>query len=798
MRGSIRTGLFVAAALTCTAGIGSLAHAEAWSRPGSGDDMAASSAPPAEVVGRLGDVSDDGRWVVFAGRPPVADTRTSTVYLRDRAGADPATALRELTVSTADLRAGDSVQPAISGDGCVVVVVTQYAYDLFRDDDTGDRWDVYRQVLPHCGGTPGEWELVSATTDLDGDVSAGDRTDPASRPAVSASGAAVAYTHRALGPSAELTQVSLVDLTVPLSDPGRSTLAPGTPLAPPANEFVHLGQRQPALSADGATLVFTSDALSDAAEPAWGTGPVPGGAALSQVYLWDREAGPAAVTLVSARDGVMASTGADQPAVSGTGRFVVFRTSAPELLADVVPPVCVSGCPPQIMRLDLQDGALAVVSAVRPVGAAADALPVAGDGPSGSATISDDGSQVAFATRARNLFPVASSTGVEPDDGDVVVAEVDRGVLRRVSVRADDGSPLAGANANPAMSGSGHVVLFDSLSAAALPASAVLSGDASAGGRHVVAVDRPPVLATAAVDVGMVEVGVPGPEWYVAVRNEGPSTFQPATVTSADPQFSVTGGTCSLKLAVPPGESCTVYLVFTPLAEGPVVATVNVADALFGGSRIDITVTGTGGQPTLDPTPAGADFEPTPVGAQSRTVAFDIGNIGFSVADIASIQVVGDHPSDFAVVGGSCAGATLGPISSCAVEVAFTPTEVGYRSAVVRVATSTGQYTAVLVNGVGSREARLVAAQTRVRAGEEIGLGGAGFAPGSTVTIGWADGRGRPITTVANADGGFVATMPTGPNDRAGERVLVAHAGDISATVVVDVVRRRSSSATGL
>ncbi|MEZ5256715.1 MAG: hypothetical protein R2705_07445 [Ilumatobacteraceae bacterium] len=36
------------------------------------------------------------------------------------------------------------------GDGCTLVVVTELAYDVFRDDDRGTRWDTYRTVLPEC------------------------------------------------------------------------------------------------------------------------------------------------------------------------------------------------------------------------------------------------------------------------------------------------------------------------------------------------------------------------------------------------------------------------------------------------------------------------------------------------------------------------------------------------------------------------------------------------------------------------------------------------------------------------
>ena len=62
-----------------------------------------------------------------------------------------------------DVRSGDTIMPVISSDGCVVVVQTQLALDLFRDDDNDERWDVYRLVVPECGGQADTWELVSAS-----------------------------------------------------------------------------------------------------------------------------------------------------------------------------------------------------------------------------------------------------------------------------------------------------------------------------------------------------------------------------------------------------------------------------------------------------------------------------------------------------------------------------------------------------------------------------------------------------------------------------------------------------------
>ncbi|HRB05403.1 MAG TPA: hypothetical protein PLP26_18655, partial [Ilumatobacteraceae bacterium] len=78
-------------------------------------------------------VSADGRLVVYSGAPTDAgDTRESTTWLKDRADGS----IVELTTQSANIRPGESVWPVISADGCSVTVITQLAYDLFRDDDT--------------------------------------------------------------------------------------------------------------------------------------------------------------------------------------------------------------------------------------------------------------------------------------------------------------------------------------------------------------------------------------------------------------------------------------------------------------------------------------------------------------------------------------------------------------------------------------------------------------------------------------------------------------------------------------
>lgn len=779
-----RRGLLAWAGVVAVVGAVGTAAAQSPSapRPASASTAAMAGFAEPTVVGARPSVSDDGRWIVFEGEPTDGSDRSRTVWLRDASafGAPPV----ELSPLSDEVRPGDSVRPTISGDGCVVAFVSEMPYDLFRDDDTGARWDVYRVVLPHCdNGDLADLELVSTRSSADGDTSGLDQVWPEDAPALSRSGSVVAYTHTA-GPDDALLEVSVVDLQAPIGNPLRVSRVAGTPAQAPNTTFRYVGQREPDVSDDGRFVAYTSDARSDAVVPAWGEGPVDGGLATSQVYVWDRfQNDPAeTVTLVSALDGVPASWGAGSPAISGNGQFVAFESASPELAGTARLPECVGVCPPQVYRVDLVDATVVLVS--RENRDSPDDPLVAADQGASRPTITDDGTQVGFVTRSRNLFLMVAPAGAAGSDGDIAVSEVERGIVRRVSTMPDGVTPAPGGNAHPQLSGTGHVIVFDTVNADQINGFA----DATVG-REVVSVARPARLDVPSLDVGTVAVLLPGPEWYVPVRNEGPSTFLPARVESSNPEFTITGGTCELAVPVPPGESCTVKVVLTPADLGPRSAELTVSEDLFGGTSVTSPLLGQGGEPTLFPTFSGLDFTPTAVGSDSITLSSDVRNIGFMPARIVGFAVTGDHPEDFRVVSENCTTRLLGANSQCSFDVVFTPTEAGHRTATVSAFTEFGQYTSVLVNGDGFRDAELAVAEPKVRAGGDVFFGGAGFRPFAEVTVSWADGRGATVTVTAQADGTFWAQLPTRVVETVGDRTLVAQSGDQLARAEVRVLR---------
>jgi len=770
------------------------------------DPFADALAPTRQGLGSHPSVSGDGRLVAYQGLPgdgdPAAaaaagDTRTSTIYLTDRAAGETV----EITGVPQGVRAGNSINPVLSGDGCNIVVVTELTLDVFRDDDTGDRWDVYRLRLPECGGTDGAWELVS--TRSDGSALARDDVSTIDPPAVSRAGTLIAYTHPAaqLFDAEGLTEVTLVDLQQAINSPDRSTPVAGTPIKSPDTQFVHAGIDQPAISGDGRFVAYRSDASSTDAVPGWGAGQVAGGPATRQIFVWDRdEPDPfSAVHLLSVRtDGQPTATGASDPTISRDGRVVAFASSDVGLVPAVFP-ACAGGCPTQVFRVDRDTDennwydepnrtAVTMVSSVsgsNPV--------VAGTAPSSQPALTADGQLVAFITKAPNLQLVKASGGGEPNDGDLLVADADLGTLRRVTMLAGGVQPAVGAHSGPQLSDTGRTTVFDTLAGPQLIPGGV-------AGRQVVTTTTLPALALAEADLGSTLVGLTSDEWYVAVINNGPTTFTPNKITVSDPRFVVNQNTstCALGVPVPAGADCTVRITFTPTTPGPATAELKVSENGFQGVSVSTTVRGSGGEPTLRTDPAGADLGDVVIGESSAEIVFDVQNISLFPAAVSAVRISGSGADDFAVTSDSCRSKLLNPRSTCSVGIAFAPTTPGHRSALVIVETTTGQYTTMVASGDGRFAARLAVDPVVVDAGSDFVAGGSGFPPDAEVSVFFDDDPANIVTALTTGEGWFYATVPVDFNERGGPRTVVAQAADGTAASATIEVREQFSAEIGM
>ena len=722
----------------------------------------------ANIASQTPSVSGDGRLVVYAGASTTAgDPRTSTIWLTDRADGS----VVELTTQPGDIRPGNSLWPVVSADGCSVTVITELAYDLFRDDDGGTRWDVYRQVLPACGGTPGSWQLVSASRGSGFDASAGDNVSPLYPPAVSGDGTEIAYTHQFSSVAPAITGVSLVDLSIPIGDPGRSLPVAGTPVAAPDSTFLYVGQREPAISADGATLAFTSDADSSTVLADWGTGPLAGGYATSHVFVWDRtnfDRNTNVRRISSSPSGQ--SSGASSPTVSGDGQFVAFVSTATDLVAGAQLPVCNPGCTPQVYLFSRASGVLALASRVS---GGANVPPVAADAAATQPVLNHNGDELLYVTRATNLSRTRSSGAGGPTDGDIMLFVPSTGAVERVSVLADGVTPAPAANAHPKLSSTGRVVVFDTLAGVAF-------GSPAGSGRQVAIVEHAPVLELANLDVGTVAVGFPGPEWFLVLNNRGPSSFVPAVVEVSNPDFLISGGSCAdgTNTPVPPGGSCTVTLMMMPSIEGDLTGTLTVREDGFGAASITGQLSGRGGDPALAAAPGGAFGGSLVVGGRGEPMTFSLYNVAFNPVKLGTLTLAGSNPDDFEIILDGCSGSTIDAGEPCGLQVLFTPAAAGRRTAHVVAVTTDGVYATILLSGDARYEPKLAVGSTTARPGSRLTVAGAGFSPNTAVTINWSDGSGRPLAVVTDATGSLLAELVIRPGERPGARTLVAQTTD--------------------
>lgn len=730
-------------------------------------------------------VSGDGRFVVFAGPPPTASPeRTSTVWLRDRSNGGEV----ELTQPQPGAKLGNSVFPVISGDGCYVAVITEIPFDLFRDDDTESRWDVYRQKLPSCGGALNGWELISTKAFRGNDPAGADDVDPRYPPAISGAGSVIAYTHQYDASQPDLAGVIVVDLTVPVGQPGHALPVAGTPTEPPNTTYHYAGLRQPSVSDDGQFVAFMSDANSSKAIPDWGAGRTPGDFASTQIFVWDR-LNPdvnSAVKRVALSPDSTVNGDASSPAISADGTYVAFASTAVNLVIGASLPPCIDSCLPQIYRYNRLDGTIVLVSRVP---ASINTQIVGSDLGATQPAISSDGSQVAFVSRSTNLLTTRPAVGGAAEDGDVLISNVDQADIYRASVLPDGVTPAPAANAHPKLSATGRVVVFDTLAG---PAYNPLAERVPDSLRQVVGITQQPQLSIADIDVGTGIVGLPGAEWFVRLYNAGPGSFVPSKVTSTNPQFGITFGECIEGYAVPPGKSCGVAVILTPSVEGPISGLIKIAEAGYGALNVQSRITGAGGLPALTADQGSYHhFDTLVVGQISDSNTFTISNVSLVPANVTNVAIRGANPKDFKIIRSKCRGAVLQISAGCTVDVAFAPKEAGHRSATVVVSTDTGQYTSVLVDGDSHYTPTVQAGATDVVAGNQIGIGGAGFAPNATITLMWADGSGQRSTVTADPQGNFLISMQVASNERPGDRLLVAQTpgtGTDPASVVLRVI----------
>jgi hypothetical protein len=167
----------------------------------------------------------------------------------------------------------------------------------------------------------------------------------------------------------------------------------------------------------------------------------------------------------------------------------------------------------------------------------------------------------------------------------------------------------------------------------------------------------------------------------VTVTNTGTANLS-ITSIAASGDFAETN-TCTSSIA--PNATCSITATFTPTAAGTRTGSLTVTDNAPASPQ-NVGLIGTGsstGTPGASLSPSSITFANQPVGTSSSPQAFTLTNSGTASLTINSVAVTGSDPGDFTETNNCGLSLTAG--ASCSINVTFTPTRNGNRSAQITI-----------------------------------------------------------------------------------------------------------------
>jgi hypothetical protein len=140
------------------------------------------------------------------------------------------------------------------------------------------------------------------------------------------------------------------------------------------------------------------------------------------------------------------------------------------------------------------------------------------------------------------------------------------------------------------------------------------------------------------------------------------------------------GQTNNCPSTLPAGQSCQIQVTFQPTQNGQANGTLSVTDNAPNSPQT-VALSGTGTKITLSP--IGVNFGSQKVGTSSKPVPVTLSNQGIATLNISQITIGGTNPGDFSQTN-DC-GNSLPVGRNCTIQVTFTPTQKGQRSAGLQV-----------------------------------------------------------------------------------------------------------------
>jgi hypothetical protein len=205
----------------------------------------------------------------------------------------------------------------------------------------------------------------------------------------------------------------------------------------------------------------------------------------------------------------------------------------------------------------------------------------------------------------------------------------------------------------------------------------------------------------------------------VNLFNNGTATLHISSITigGTDPSyFAINSSTCGATLAA--GATCGLNIVFTPQTAIAAAATLIFADD--GPAAPQTTaLSGTGTSVSVNFNPAAVTFPNQAVSTTSAAIPVTMLNTGNGADAITSIAITGANANNFSQTN-NC-GASLSGGGSCTIQVKFTPSTTGLRSAAITITDGApGSPHTVSLQGTGFTPSPLVSlSRTTINFGDQ-------------------------------------------------------------------------------
>lgn len=197
-------------------------------------------------------------------------------------------------------------------------------------------------------------------------------------------------------------------------------------------------------------------------------------------------------------------------------------------------------------------------------------------------------------------------------------------------------------------------------------------------------------------------VGVSSGPMVVVVTNTGSGAVNVGALTASGPDAALFAPSTTCGGALAPGATCTVSVVFSPVAAGPASASLSLASSASNAPNV-IALGGTG---TADPVAIASlsavdlDFGTWLVGSTS-TLGLVVTNTGGAGLVIGALSLAGSP--DFTLLADGCSGQIIAASGTCAVTVRFAPTSPGVRAGAITIpSNASNSPTQVALRGTGA------------------------------------------------------------------------------------------------